>query len=719
MNNENHIQCANDSYEIIHQEGRGNYGVVYKARRLSDNRIVAIKMPADKDSSNNLYSTQQVEKTISKVKGEIEFLKTIATEAEAHHIIPLWDWHDGSDDHYPMMVMPLCHGTLSNYCRNPGEDHPFDCKQWLGFIEQILIALSFMRQTNTSSIHRDVKIDNLLMLGKKVYLSDFGTFKELKRIGTASLAGSIAWGAPEQFIPEKIESGEPSYQLTDKADIYPVGLIMYMLLTYRGTYPKAQSKLETLIDAGGRCLPNAPQQFQKIGGIDENEKSNCMKYLTQLTQKNDLPFPQEFSNGCMQFLEKLLNPVIDKRPDAKSALKQLKHLQEMIYPTITQLKVTCQTDRIPIGTPIVFDVHAQGKGLPSIDKWLSIYEKQSNKALAFQSRVLKDSYQLKLPGMKQEGSYTFSIQTYDSNISKTCNIKIYATPPILWKQKRYEEALQHETDKNYPAWLKSIEQQASMSKEACQNWLDILDSVHQKILIKNRPDLFVLIARLIVMKDRPLDTQIIAPAKNKEKSAGFFSWMRSGKNEKVRKKSNTEILIPAQKINHRQFNDGDVIRLRSKPKTLSSDDMKAMIKKYNFSDSSVNKSGQFKNKYVDNHDLTVTDGRTGLMWQKGGSDNYMVMKKINDYISGLNKQKFAGYSDWRLPTLEELMSLMENKQMNGNLYIDPVFNKKQRWCWTSDKRSSSSSWVVDFYNGSVRWNGMDSDYYVRAVRFGQ
>jgi hypothetical protein len=116
-------------------------------------------------------------------------------------------------------------------------------------------------------------------------------------------------------------------------------------------------------------------------------------------------------------------------------------------------------------------------------------------------------------------------------------------------------------------------------------------------------------------------------------------------------------------------------------------------------------------------DKAVVDNATGLMWHQSGSD-YMKWKKAKKWIRKLNKRGYAGYQDWRLPTLEEAASLLESNKRN-DLYIDPIFSKYHEHIWTGDsKAGSGAAYVVGFSNAVVNWGYFNiyNRSYVRPVR---
>ncbi|MBN2092243.1 DUF1566 domain-containing protein [candidate division KSB1 bacterium] len=165
------------------------------------------------------------------------------------------------------------------------------------------------------------------------------------------------------------------------------------------------------------------------------------------------------------------------------------------------------------------------------------------------------------------------------------------------------------------------------------------------------------------------------------------------------------------------------IELRNKKVVLSLDDAKKMLHKHNFFASDWNNNGKgITHQYLPikfQKDLVVIDLATGLMWQQSGSPEYLYWKDVQKWIDDQNQKGYAGYHDWRLPTLEEAMSLMEPTKLNGALYIDPVFDKTQRWIWTADQVAGGSlRWVVYFNYGHCDDDGIYYNYYVRLVRSG-
>ncbi|MCP4404679.1 MAG: DUF1566 domain-containing protein [bacterium] len=118
----------------------------------------------------------------------------------------------------------------------------------------------------------------------------------------------------------------------------------------------------------------------------------------------------------------------------------------------------------------------------------------------------------------------------------------------------------------------------------------------------------------------------------------------------------------------------------------------------------------------------VRDDTTGLMWQKswGSSIRYT---ETQHYIQQLNHQQFAGYADWRLPTIPELLSIVEPEKHESGLYINPIFTPaaSYHWCWSADTRlndddSELTVWYVIFRFGNVHWDTMKNIGYVLAVR---
>jgi Novel STAND NTPase 1/Protein of unknown function (DUF1566) len=117
-----------------------------------------------------------------------------------------------------------------------------------------------------------------------------------------------------------------------------------------------------------------------------------------------------------------------------------------------------------------------------------------------------------------------------------------------------------------------------------------------------------------------------------------------------------------------------------------------------------------------NNATTMIDSATGLLWQKSGSNVALKIDDATKYVQQLNNERYGGFTDWRLPTLEEAMSLTEHEPKNG-MYINRGFDRKQGQIWTIDSYGPGS-WLVEFSTGRSN-QGLTSrgdSFYVRAVR---
>jgi len=161
-------------------------------------------------------------------------------------------------------------------------------------------------------------------------------------------------------------------------------------------------------------------------------------------------------------------------------------------------------------------------------------------------------------------------------------------------------------------------------------------------------------------------------------------------------------------------------RLRSAPRTVAESELRRSFTRLEIYDITRNPEGDFPNQYrIQSKDLwdVVADLESGLMWQRSGSDYRMSPQGAVEYVGQLNKKGHAGYRNWRLPTLEELASLLEPVRLADDLYISPHFDTEQETCWSADRDSEGhDQYFISFNAGRAVLAFGAKTAFVRAVR---
>jgi hypothetical protein len=149
---------------------------------------------------------------------------------------------------------------------------------------------------------------------------------------------------------------------------------------------------------------------------------------------------------------------------------------------------------------------------------------------------------------------------------------------------------------------------------------------------------------------------------------------------------------------------GEKVLLPLEPAIINDDQIADVIRKWNFFDSEYNQSGNFENSFVaSGNPEIIIDQRTSLMWQRDGLDINSI-RTIQKQIEELNKQKFGGFSDWRLPSMEEAMSLMEPVKNSKDVFLKPCFSKEQPFIFVAAQRKPGGYWFVDYKQGRAFWS---------------
>ena len=240
-------------YELIEEIARGGMGVVYKARQINLNRIVALKM---------ILAGQFAGK---------EDIKRFHTEAESaaqlDHpgIVPIFEIGEHQGQHYFSMGFVEGESLAQKVA-----DRPLPPREAAELVKKICDAMAYAHERGV--IHRDLKPANILIdRNGQPKVTDFGLAKKTQAdsnlTGTGQILGTPAYMPPEQA------SGQAN--VGPLADVYSLGAILYCLLVGRPPF-QAAIPMDTLL----QVLQREPVTVRQLNSaVPVDLQTICLKCL--------------------------------------------------------------------------------------------------------------------------------------------------------------------------------------------------------------------------------------------------------------------------------------------------------------------------------------------------------------------------------------------------------------------------------------------------------
>ena len=241
-------------YELIEEIARGGMGVVYRARQVSLDRIVAVKML--------LFGQFSSDQFVRRFKAEAE----AAAALQHPNIVAIHEIGEHAGQHY--FSMDLVEGrNLAEIVR----ERPMPSREAARNLQVLARAVHYAHQRGL--LHRDLKPSNVLIDGSgNPRLTDFGLAKRFESGASLSTTGQIV-GSPNYMPPE--QAAPDRGPVSPASDVYSLGAILYHLVT--GRAPLVADSLESTVLAVLHTEPIAPRLLNN--DVPRDVETICLKCL--------------------------------------------------------------------------------------------------------------------------------------------------------------------------------------------------------------------------------------------------------------------------------------------------------------------------------------------------------------------------------------------------------------------------------------------------------
>jgi WD40 repeat protein/tRNA A-37 threonylcarbamoyl transferase component Bud32 len=320
-------------YELLEEIARGGMGVVYKARQVKLNRVVAIKMIL----SGQLASKEDVQRFYTEAEA--------AAGLDHPGIVPIYEVGEHDGQHYFSMGFVDGQSLSSQLV-----DHPLAPREAADLVGKVAQALQYAHDKGV--IHRDLKPANVLLdKDGQPKLTDFGLAKRLE--GDSNLTGTGQILGTPSYMPPEQAAGRVT-EVRETADVYSLGAILYATLTGRPPF-QADNPLDTLMQVLER-EPVSPRTLN--AKVPDDLETICLKCLSK-DRRHRYQSAAELREELQRFLD---GRPIHARPISRSARAWRWCKRNPVVATLTAAVLVCLVAGTVVSTVFAIEAHQRAVG---------------------------------------------------------------------------------------------------------------------------------------------------------------------------------------------------------------------------------------------------------------------------------------------------------------------------------------------------------------------